>query len=129
MKTQYNTANKTALEIYLPQYPVLTVVSCKFLTVLNKYRFYLGPIQSVKTENLYQTRIGTRLGSVLVLGDEVVQVLPIQSFGAKQNCSSKHLKPNQYRSWIGTNPSSKQPIRKNSIFLNYPNESSDPKGL
>ena len=42
-------------------------------------------------ENLYGPRIGTRLGSVLVLGDEVVQVVPIQRFGAKQNCSSRHL--------------------------------------
>ena len=82
MKTPYNTANKIALEIYLPQHPVLTFVSCKIPDCLNT--------KCLEGE-FVPTRIGTRLGSVLVLGDEVVQVVPIQSFVAKQNCSSKHL--------------------------------------
>ena len=44
------------------------------------------------------------------LRDEVVQVVPIQSFGAKQNCSSKHLDR------TSTGPGSKQTRRLNSLI-------------
>ena len=44
------------------------------------------------------------------LFDEVVQVVPTQSFGAKQNCSSKHLDQNS------TGPGSEQIYRLNSLY-------------
>ena len=51
-----------------------------------------------------------QLGSVLVLGDVVVQVGPIQSFGTKQNCLSKHLDR------TSTGPGSEQICRLNSLL-------------
>ena len=59
-----------------------------------------------------------QVGSVLVLGAEVVQVGPIQMFGPKQNYSSKHLDR------TSTGPGSEQLRRLNSLlgvneFLKY----------
>ena len=51
-----------------------------------------------------------QVGSVLVLGAEVVQVGPIQMFGPKQNYSSKHLDR------TSTGPGSEQLRRLNSLF-------------
>ena len=55
-----------------------------------------------------------QIGSVLVLGAEVVQVGTIQMFGAKQNYSSKHL------DGTSTGPGSEQLRRLNGLLLrNY----------
>ena len=51
-----------------------------------------------------------QVGSVLVLGAEVVQVRPIQMFGPKQNYSSKHLDR------TSTGPGSEQLRRLNSLL-------------
>ena len=51
-----------------------------------------------------------QVGSVLVLGAEVVQVGPIQMFGPKQNYSSKHLDR------TSTGPGSEQLPRLNSLL-------------
>ena len=98
-----------------------TVASCADLRFLQNSRLSKIGIDStldrykvfLKTEKLYRTRIGTRLGSVLVLGDEVVEVVPIQSFGAKQNCSSKHLDR------TSTGPVPEQIRRLNSLIDCY----------
>ena len=50
------------------------------------------------------------LESVLILGDEVVQVVLIQSFGAEQRCSSKHLDR------TSTSPGSELIHRLNSLI-------------
>ena len=54
-----------------------------------------------------------QVGSVLVLGAEVVQVGPIQMFGPKQNYSSKHLDR------TSTGPGSEQLRRLNSLLVRY----------
>ena len=51
-----------------------------------------------------------QVGSVLVLGAEVVQVRPIQMFGPKQNYSSKRLDR------TSTGPGSEQMRRLNSLL-------------
>ena len=51
-----------------------------------------------------------QVGSVLVLGAEVVQVGPIQMFGPKQNYLSKHLDR------TSTGPGSEQLPRLNSLI-------------
>ena len=53
-----------------------------------------------------------QVGSVLVLGAEVVQVGPIQMFGPKQNYSSKHMDR------TSTDPGSEQLRRLNRLLEN-----------
>ena len=57
-----------------------------------------------------------QVGSVLVLGAEVVQVGPIQMFGPKQNYSSKHLDRTR------TGPGSEQLRRLNSLSVTLKDE-------
>ena len=61
-------------------------------------------------QHIYTDPGSEQLGSVLVLGDEVVKVGPIESFGTKQNCSSKHLDR------TSTGPGSEQIRRLNSLL-------------
>ena len=72
---------------------------------------------------MFRRRIWTepgseQVGSVLVLGAEVVQVGPTQMFGPKQNYSSKHLDR------TSTGPGSEQLRRLNSLKVLPPK----PKG-
>ena len=64
-----------------------------------------------------------QVGSVLVLGAEVVQVGPIQMFGPKQNYSSKHLDR------TSTGPGSEQLRRLNSLFANSLDPDQESSGL
>ena len=63
--------------------------------------------------HIYTDPGSEQLGSVLVLGDEVVQVGPLQSFGTKQYCSSKHLDR------TSTGPGSEQIRRLNSLLNRF----------
>ena len=113
----YNNANKCAGNIPATATCVDLYFSSSFQ--LNSIPPKINIDFTLDRYKVFRRRICTepgseQVGSVLVLGAEVVQVGPIQMFGPKQNYSSKHLD----QTWFGITASSKQPISFHILGLN-----------
>ena len=93
-------ATATCIDLHFHQNSIPPKINIDFS--LDRYKVFRGRIC---------TEPGSKqVGSVLVLGAEVVQVGPIQMSGPKQNYSSKHLDR------ISTGPGSEQLRRLNSLL-------------
>ena len=92
-------ATATCVDLHFHQNSIPPKLNIDF--TLDRYKVFRRSICTEKGSE--------QVGSVQVLGAEVVHVGPIQMLGPKQNYSSKHL--DRTSSWFGTTASSKQPIR------------------